>query len=154
MRNEKGFTLIELLAVIVILGILMFAAIPMVTRYINNSRKDTFVDNVKMALNQAKTEYAACNVDNDGCNFQAVSGETGCQHVSIASLDFEKELKSPFPNGGNITGDIKVCSTTATGGKTTNTWTLYATDSASPAHGFGSSTEYVGEDSVSRGNVS
>ena len=45
MKN-KGFTLIELLAVIIILGILMLIAIPSVTNYINNSRKNTYVTTV------------------------------------------------------------------------------------------------------------
>ena len=52
MKN-KGFTLIELLAVIIILGILMLIAIPSVTSYINNSRKETYVDTVKEILNGA-----------------------------------------------------------------------------------------------------
>ena len=49
-RNNKllkGFTLIELLAVIVILGILMLVAIPSVTKYIEKSRKSTFITSVK-----------------------------------------------------------------------------------------------------------
>ena len=46
-RNNRGFTLVELLAVIVIMGILMMVAIPSVTRTIENSRKDTFVDIAK-----------------------------------------------------------------------------------------------------------
>ena len=44
MKNKKGFTLIELLAVIIILGILMLIAIPSVTSYINNSRKNTYAE--------------------------------------------------------------------------------------------------------------
>ena len=44
--NKKAFTLIELLAVIIILGILMLIAIPSVTNYINNSRKNTYVTTV------------------------------------------------------------------------------------------------------------
>ncbi len=53
--KKKGFTLIELLAVIIILGILMLIAIPSVTNYINNSRKETYVDTVKEILKGAST---------------------------------------------------------------------------------------------------
>ena len=42
-KNKNGFTLIELLAVIIILGVLMLIAIPSVTQYISNSRKNTFI---------------------------------------------------------------------------------------------------------------
>ena len=43
MKNKKGFTLIELLAVIVILGILMLIAIPSVTKYIDSSKRETYI---------------------------------------------------------------------------------------------------------------
>lgn len=45
--KQRAFTLIELLAVIIILGILMLIAIPSVTSYINNSRKETYIDTIK-----------------------------------------------------------------------------------------------------------
>ncbi len=47
MKNKKGFTLIELLAVIIVLGVLMLIAIPSVTSYINNSRKNAYVTTAK-----------------------------------------------------------------------------------------------------------
>ena len=55
MKNNKGFTLVELLAVIVIMGILMIVAIPAVTRTIENSRKDSFVDIAKSYTNAVRT---------------------------------------------------------------------------------------------------
>ena len=52
--KNKGFTLIELLAVIIILGILMAVAIPSMTKYIENSRKDAFWQTAKTYVNAAR----------------------------------------------------------------------------------------------------
>ena len=53
-NNKKGFTLIELLAVIVIMGVLMIVAIPAMTRYIENSKKDVFADTAKKYISAAR----------------------------------------------------------------------------------------------------
>ena len=70
MKNKKGFTLIELLAVIVILAILLAVAIPMVTKYISNSRKDSlvttakeFADTVEKDATSGKYELPISNSD-------------------------------------------------------------------------------------------
>ena len=47
MKKKNGFTLIELLAVIIILGVLMIIAIPSVTKYIDDSRKNGYVSTAK-----------------------------------------------------------------------------------------------------------
>ena len=54
--NKKGFTLIELLAVIIILAILIAVAVPAVNRYLDNARKDTYVENIKIALKAVKLD--------------------------------------------------------------------------------------------------
>ena len=56
MKNSKGFTLIEMLAVIVIIGIIMMIAIPNVTQYISDSRKDAYVDTANNYVNEARRE--------------------------------------------------------------------------------------------------
>ena len=53
-KNKKAFTLIELLAVIIILGILLLIAIPSVTKYIENSRKSSYITTAKGYINGAR----------------------------------------------------------------------------------------------------
>ena len=63
--NKKGFTLIELLAVIIILGVLLLIAVPSVSKYITESRMDTYktnltrlVDAVSNEVNSYSGEYS------------------------------------------------------------------------------------------------
>ena len=78
--NAKGFTLIELLAVITIMGILMIVAIPAVTRTIENSRKDTFVNTVQNYVNGLKTMWASdsltCQSSTTDTNYSVLSSAT------------------------------------------------------------------------------
>ena len=72
LNSKKGFTLVELLAVIVIMGILMMVAIPSISRVIENSRKDTFVDIAKSYANAAKTLWTADTLTCEGTVASAV----------------------------------------------------------------------------------
>ena len=56
-RSKKnGFTLIELLAVIVILAILLAIAVPVVSRYITNSRRESYISAVKQFTDAVRKE--------------------------------------------------------------------------------------------------
>ena len=88
-KNNKGFTLVELLAVIVIMGILMMVAIPSVTRTIENSRKDTFVDIAKSYGNAARTLWTSDNLTCNGTVSSAV--DDGDYYILINSKEGAKE---------------------------------------------------------------
>ena len=78
--NRKGFTLIELLAVIVIMCILMMVAIPAMTRYIENSRKDTFLSTAKEYVNAARNMWSS---DSLICN----TGDTTNPRIVSSGVD-------------------------------------------------------------------
>lgn len=64
--NKKGFTLVELLAVIAILAILVIIALPNVLKMFNDSKKNSFVNEVREVFKTAQTQFVADNLTNPG----------------------------------------------------------------------------------------
>ena len=86
--NKKGFTLIELLAVIIILGILMIIAIPSVTKYINDSRKNSYVDTAKEIISGTR------NLVNEGKLGMYDTNVT--YYIPSKCIKTENASKSPY----------------------------------------------------------
>ena len=86
--NKKGFTLIELLAVIIILGILMIIAIPSVTRYISDSRKNAYVDTAKEIVGGTR------NLVNEGKLGMYDTNTT--YYIPSSYIKTENASKSPY----------------------------------------------------------
>lgn len=87
--NRKGFTLIELLAVIVILGVIMAIAIPSMTGYIANSKKDALLNSAQQMLSGAKDMLTSEN---------AYPGPLEAVIVPINELELDKGGISPYDN--------------------------------------------------------
>lgn len=89
--NKKAFTLIELLAVIIILGVLLLIAVPAVSRYIQESREDTYATNLSKFVDAVSPEV---NSYNEPYTFSTDEYLV----VPIACLDLERgdSSKSPF----------------------------------------------------------
>ena len=92
MKN-KAFTLIELLAVIIILGILMLIAIPSVTSYINNSRKESYVSTVQELIKAASTKVNSGELD--------MYDTDTTYYIPVGALDLENgKAQSPYGDFG------------------------------------------------------
>lgn len=66
LKDKRGMTLFELLAVIVILGIVAAIAYPTVTTLINNQKRNAFVEQANMFVNNAITLARADLQEPDG----------------------------------------------------------------------------------------
>ena len=87
-ESKKGFTLIELLAVIIILGILMIIAIPSVTKYISDSRKEAYVDTAKEIVSGTR------NVVNEGK--LGIYDTNTTYYIPSSYIKTENSSKSPY----------------------------------------------------------
>ena len=159
LSSKKGFTLVELLAVIVIMGILMMVAIPSISRVIENSRKDTFVDIAKSYANAAKTLWTADTLTCEGTVASAV--DDGDYYVLINTKESARTAlpvlvdqggKSSWGNR-DVNGYVRVHVETVTdnNGEPKRTTTFYVSLSDG-THGLidnGSMTS----DNLKKGNV-
>lgn len=140
--KQGGFTLIELLAVITIMGILMMVAIPSVSRTIENSRRDTFMNTAKSYLNAIKNSVAADELD-CGSGATLSSEGTGYYYVPFNSnLTSGKDLmeqggKSSWGNA-EVVG-VVVIHKTVSGNRNTYEYGVAMVDSA--GRGFGGVTK-------------
>lgn len=153
--NSKGFTLIELLAVIVIMGILMMVAIPAMTRYIENSRKDTFIDTAKIYIDSVRNMWSSDSLlcKQPGGSADVVSGAVGDGDYYI-EVDSKSSLNNIVDQGGksswgnrDISGYVHVKVATNDKGRAQTTYSAYLTDGE---HGMSDDTE---RDSIVRGTI-
>ena len=102
MKNKKGFTLIELLAVIVILGILMLIAIPAVTKYIDSSKKETYVKTLNSMVDVVRYGVISGDSKYDMSNASE-------KNFSLKNIELEKgSNKSPYGDFIDASSYIKV----------------------------------------------
>ena len=87
-KESSAFTLIELLAVIIILGVLMIIAIPSVTTYISDSRKNSYIDTAKNIVGGAR------NIANEGKLGMYDTDTT--YYLRASCINTENGLKSPY----------------------------------------------------------
>ncbi len=93
--NKKGFTLVELLAVIVILGVLLMIAVPAIQNVIKKSKRNAFVDQAKLAVENVETMISVTD------NVQMPSNSNTC----VIKL---KDIKLDRGSWNGYTGKVTV----------------------------------------------
>ena len=161
--NKKGFTLIELLAVIVIMGILMMVAIPAMTRYIENSRKDTFLSTAKEYVNAARNMWASDSLVCGSGRIVSSGVDQGDWYVLIDTTNpdavnlLDQGGKSSWGNR-DVKGYVRVHITEETkalagGGTTTERKTKYYVALSDNTHGITDAVTFSGSDLVGTGGT-
>ena len=155
-NNSKGFTLIELLAVIVILGVLMIVAIPAMTRYIENSKRDVFADTAKKYITTARYSLISEGYKNgtetvnvNDISYDSTSGKSNAIYIPTSLIKIENGTnKSPWSKGYDADwGCIKV--TQGSDGK--YEYAFAGMDNG--RNGIGGGSTYISETALSRSSV-
>ena len=101
--KKNGFTLIELLAVIIILGVLMIIAIPSVTKYIDESRKNGYVSTAKSIAGGARNLIYSGELD--------LSDTDTTYYIEGKCIATDNAYKSPYGEFGEKRAYVVVTST-------------------------------------------
>lgn len=164
--NSKGFTLIELLAVITIMGILMLVAIPAVSRTIENSRRDTYMDTAKAYINAIKNSVAADEIrckEKAGEDYKVISAmpegdyylafttDSKASAVTNQSADILEQGGKSSWGSSDVKGTVKIHKQvdTENSGITKYDYSIVMID----AGGRGIGNEYASESTLSRQDV-
>ena len=110
MKNKKGFTLIELLAVIVIMGILLFVAVPAIGKIIENVRKDQYINLAKAYSNSVRHLWESDQLYVTVDDKTPSSVNYGDYYVVIDSNNnnlLDKDSKSPWGKK-RVKGYVKI----------------------------------------------
>ena len=85
--NKKGFTLVELLAVITILAIILVIAVPKISSYIVNKKKNLFLTSAKNIVRQLSYENIELETITD-----SKLNEVGLSGISLSDYDLDKSV--------------------------------------------------------------
>ena len=119
--NKKGFTLVELLAVITILGIIALISIPIVTKFIDNSREGALARSAENYIRAVKNEvmYQAPNDTIEDGTYKVMSDGNLCKgyinNSQCTGIKINVETEGKRPNSGQVlieNGEVVYVSTT------------------------------------------
>ena len=86
--NKKGFTLIELLAVIVILAIIMVIAVPQILNVINDSKKKSWDNSLKLVGEAVELALTTTSFGSDSFTMSACTSDEEC--ATLEDTIFER----------------------------------------------------------------